>query len=108
MLDAIPTFLYFRDRGERPEGGFNRPERSEGGGFGRTERSEGGGGFGQGGFGRGRGRGGRGGRGAPRGGRGAPGGGFGKRDFDRHSGSDRTYVLTQATQFCLVDHGEGG
>lgn len=68
--------------------GFNT-ERTEnaGGGGGMS-----GGGFGQreGGFGRGRGRGGRGGRG--RGERGGRGGFGGKREFERHSGSDRTYV----------------
>jgi len=81
-------FLYlvhfcFRERSEKTDGGF-RTERSEGGGFAQRE----GGPRGEGGFGRGRGRG-RGARG--RGGRGT-GGGFptGKREFERHSGSDRT------------------
>lgn len=64
--------------------------RNQSGGF-STERSEGGGGFGgprgEGGFGRGRGRGG---RGRGRGDRGGRGGFSGKREFERHSGSDRT------------------
>lgn len=77
-----------RDRPERFDGGFGRPERSEGGGFPRE------GGPRDGNFrGRGRGRGGRGGGGRGRGGVPTERGGFGgKRDFDRHSGSDRTGV----------------
>ena len=76
--------IFYLNRVERSEGGGfgSRPERSEGG------RPEGGMGRGEGGFGRGRGRG----RG-DRGGRGRGGmnrGGFGKREFERHSGSDRT------------------
>ncbi|XP_060589254.1 SERPINE1 mRNA-binding protein 1-like isoform X2 [Ruditapes philippinarum] len=72
-----------RDRSDRPSGGFST-ERSEGGGFG-GQRGEGG-------FNRGRGRGGRMGRGAGRGDRGGRGGFGGKREFERHSGSDRTGV----------------
>ncbi|WAR23226.1 PAIRB-like protein [Mya arenaria] len=68
------------ERSERVSSGFQRPERTEGGGF--AQRDDGP----RDGFGRGM----RGGRGrGTRGGRGR--GGFGgKREFERHSGSDRT------------------
>lgn len=77
------------ERTDRVSSGFQRPERTEGGGF--APRDDGpreGFGRGEGGFGRGprgaRGRGMRGDRGRGRGGFG------GKREFDRHSGSERT------------------
>lgn len=88
------TFI-IRERTERPAttDNYQRSERVEGSGFGQRDS-----GPREGGFGRGRGGGrGRGPRGT-RGDRGGRGGFGGKREFERHSGSDKTYVFC----FCCI------